>query len=278
MPELPEVEVVKRFLASNILGNKINAVKIFDSKLIKNIDINKFKKIIINNKINDVTRIGKYLIFKLNDYVLISHLRMEGKYYIINENDFSKLPKQHIMIMYKLDQNKILVYLDTRKFGTLNLLPLDNYLQLLPISKLGFEPMDKKLTVNYLKSKWKNKTQSLKTALLDQTTILGIGNIYADEILFASKLHPLSKPKLLNNNDLKLIIDNARDILLKSISEGGTTIKTFNSRNGKIGNYQKYLKVYSKAGLKCVQCFNKIQRIKVNGRGTYFCNNCQKLK
>ncbi len=276
MPELPEVETVKRILLQKILNYKITDVRIFHSKLIKNIDFEEFKSLIINKEIINLKRIGKYLIFCIEEYVLLSHLRMEGKYYFIDKKDANKYNLKHRMIEFELDYDKLLIYLDTRKFGTMHLYSKNYYLKSKPLQKIGLEPFNNKLDLQYLKSKIGKSKKVIKTLLLDQSIISGIGNIYADEILFASSIHPLKQGINLNDADYLEIIQNSIKIFDASINVGGTTVSTFNSfNNSHKGNYQNYLKVHMRKDQKCYSCLNIIVKIKVNGRGTYFCNHCQ---
>lgn len=214
--------------------------------------------------------------FELNDYYLLSHLRMEGKYFIKNEED--ELSKhEHVVFTF---ENKIknsheqLRYHDTRKFGKMYLLPKEEVYKTKPLKDLGLEPWDKALTVDYLKQKFKNKP--IKTELLDQSIIVGIGNIYADEILFLSKINPLENAKTLSDEKIYKIIENTKKVLDEAIKEGGTTIKSYTSSEGVHGRFQNKLLVHTKDI--CPNCQTKIEKITVGGRGTYFCPNCQKEK
>jgi len=271
MPELPEVETVKRSLKKLVLGEKIINVNIKYNKLIENISIEEFKNKLINQTINDIKRRGKWLMFELDDYYLLSHLRMEGKYLIRTINDdYSK----HELIGFDFKSNKSLRYQDFRKFGKFHLIKKEEVYNIKPLNELGLEPLENNLTIDYLKEKFLNKKQPIKTTLLDQRIIVGIGNIYADEILFLSSINPLKKTNLLTEKEIKKIIDNSKEILKKAIEYGGTTIKSYESSEGVHGNFQNLLSVH---GLKkCINCSNDITKIKVNGRGTYYCKNCQK--
>lgn len=276
MPELPEVETVRRVLSQKVVGLTISNVRLNDNKIIKQPEIDSFLKLIINQKINRVDRLAKHLIFVLDDYVLISHLRMEGKYFYNKKNDPGQW--QHIMIVFEFTNGYELRYLDTRQFGTLHLQDINTYINQLPLSKVGYEPFSQEVTVEYLKKFWSKKTQAIKTCLLDQTVISGIGNIYADEILFQAKIHPCSSPKYLTDKDLQAIIDASRDILQKAVEQGGTTIATYQADIQVHGNFQDLLKVHTRAKQLCFLCGSLIEKIKLNGRGTYFCFFCQKVK
>ena len=188
MPELPEVETVKENLKKRLINTKINDVKVLYNNIIAYPDTNTFEKTLKNKKVKDITRRGKFIIFDLEDYYLLSHLRMEGKYFIKNKNDQIN---KHEHVIFNLDNNQELRYMDTRKFGKMFLIQKENIDTIGPLKELGLEPFDKKLTPNYLKEKIKNKIIPIKTALLDQSIIAGIGNIYADEILFLAHVNPL---------------------------------------------------------------------------------------
>ncbi len=269
MPELPEVETVKEKLKKELLRKRIKDFKVFYNGIIAT-DLNFFKNNIINQEIVDITRRGKFLIFELSDYYLVSHLRMEGKYFIKNIDE--EINKHEHVIFYFDDFT--LRYHDTRKFGKMYLVPKDKLLSDTPLNKLGLEPWDKELNSSYLKDKY-NCNIAIKTLLLDQSIITGIGNIYADEILFLSKINPTKKGKDLKINELNKIIDNTKKVLEQGIKNKGTTIHSFSSL-GVIGDNQNHLLVHTKEGQPCPICSFIIKKIKVNGRGTYYCPKCQK--
>ena len=271
MPELPEVETVKNGLIKKVLNKKITNCKIIYEGIIAYPQKEKFIKNITNQTITDIKRRGKFLIFELNNYYLISHLRMEGKYFIKNKEESLN---KHDHVIFILDYKEELRYNDTRKFGKMHLVKKDE-LNKTPISKLGLEPWDESLTKEYLKEKL-NKKKAIKTLLLDQSIITGIGNIYADEILFLSKIHPETEGKNLTNKNIIDIINNTRIILEKAIESGGTTIHTYTSVDGITGRFQQELMVHNKKLQPCPICKNEILKIVVNGRGTYYCPRCQK--
>lgn len=273
MPELPEVEIVKENLKKRLINTKINDVKVLYNNIIAYPDTNTFEKTLKNKKVKDITRRGKFIIFDLEDYYLLSHLRMEGKYFIKNKNDQIN---KHEHVIFNLDNNQELRYMDTRKFGKMFLIQKENIDTIGPLKELGLEPFDKKLTPNYLKEKIKNKIIPIKTALLDQSIIAGIGNIYADEILFLSHVNPLKKSNTLKEKELNNIIKSTKEVLNKAIAKGGTTIHTYTSVDGIKGTYQDSLFVHNKEKELCKVCQTQIKKIKVGGRGTYYCPHCQK--
>lgn len=272
MPELPEVETVKNTLKGLVLNKKILKVDVYHNNIIAYPSVDEFKEKIKNQVINDIERRGKWLIFELDDSYLVSHLRMEGKYYLKEKTE--ELSKhEHVVFDFG---NQELRYHDTRKFGKMYLIDKDKLETSMPIKELGLEPWDEHLNTGYLKEKYSHKSIPIKTVLLDQSIITGIGNIYADEILFKSKINPLTKPTNLTEEQLKNIIKYTRSTLEEAIKLGGTTIKSYESAKGVHGLFQNKLLVHSHAGEACPECGNKIIKITVNGRGTYYCEHCQR--
>lgn len=270
MPELPEVEVVRQQLKQKILNKKIVKVNTFYDGII-NDDKNEFIDVLTNNIIIDVERYGKYLVFILKDnHVVISHLRMEGKYHIRNSNDEIN---KHEHITFVFDDSTELRYHDTRKFGRMDLRTKENYLKVKPLSNLGHEPfvMENDELYNLISK----KNVPIKVALLDQTIIAGLGNIYVDEVLFLSKINPTRLSSSITKDEANLITKNSVITLNKALTLGGTTIRTF-SATDMHGKFQNHLLVHTKVNTPCQNCGTNIIKIKVGGRGTYICENCQR--
>ena len=274
MPELPEVETVKETLKNFLIGQKIRKVIAPYPNIIKD-DLDSFKDKIIGQQFNDILRYGKYLLFQLDDYVLVSHLRMEGKYFI--RNSLKELSK-HEHVIFELDNGKFLSYHDVRKFGTMELVLKGTEFELESLSKLGFEANDENADINIIYEKFRKANRPVKTVLLDQTVITGLGNIYVDETLFLTKIHPQEIASHLSFDEVSNLIKNARTILNKAIALGGTTIRTYQSSLGVDGRFQNELNVHTLVGKPCPVCSTEIIKIKVGGRGTYLCPNCQKRK
>ena len=271
MPELPEVETVKNTLKRLVLNKRIVNVNIMYPNMIEYPDIETFKNNLLNQTINDVKRRGKWLMFELNDYYLLSHLRMEGKYVIRNLGDeYNK----HEHVEFVFSDNTTLRYKDTRKFGRMYLYKKNEVLNNKPINELGLEPWDSNLNINYLKDKMKNKRLPIKTLLLDQSIIVGLGNIYVDEVLFLSHINPNKKYSELKNKDLENIIKYTKEVLEHAIKLGGTTIRSYESSEGVHGLFQNELLVHGKDI--CPNCNKKIEKIRIGGRGTYYCPKCQR--
>lgn len=273
MPELPEVETVKETLKRQTLNRKIVGVNVYYNNIIEYPTVSEFKKNIVNQTINDVKRRGKWLMFELDNYYLLSHLRMEGRYFIKSKQD-KILNHEHVS--FTLDNDLELRYLDTRKFGRMHLIPKEEVFKRKPLNELGLEPWDKALTIAYLKEKYKSKKLPIKTVILDQSIIVGIGNIYADEILFLSHVNPLKKACEINDKEAENIIINTKKVLEKAIKYGGTTIRSYESSEGVHGRFQQELLVHGKEHELCPNCNAFILKIRVGGRGTYFCPKCQK--
>lgn len=272
MPELPEVETVKNTLKNLVLNKKIIDVNILYANIIATPSMNEFIEQLKNETIRDISRRGKWLIFHLDQYHLLSHLRMEGKYLVRKPNDpYDK----HEHVEFVFSDGSCLRYKDTRKFGKMYLFPKEETYLTKPLNELGLEPWDEKLTVTYLKEKLKNKKIPIKTSLLDQSIIVGIGNIYVDEILFLSHIHPSKASSSLQDKQLKNIIKHTKEVLEKAIQLGGTTIKTYESSEGVHGKFQNELLVHNNPG-NCPTCHTKIEKIRIGGRGTYYCPICQK--
>ncbi len=272
MPEIAEVETVRNVLKKRILNKRIKDVNIFYSNMIDN-DIDYFKKVLIGNEFIDIKRIGKWLLFELDNYYLLSHLRMEGKYFIKNTCE-KKEKHEHVIISFT--DNTDLRYHDTRKFGRMKIIKKEDLYNCEEIKKQGIEIISDKLTKEYLFNKFNNKLIPIKTSLLDQSIISGLGNIYADEVLFLSKINPKRKTNSITLDECESIIKSGNKIIKNAIKEGGTTIKSYTSSLGVTGNYQNYLKVHKKEGCKCEVCGNIIKKIKIGGRSTYYCEVCQK--
>ncbi len=278
MPELPEVTTIINVLKrSTLLNNKIISVDVLKPKVIQNTSIQRFKNFFINEKIINIERLGKYIIYKLtNKKVFVSHLRMEGKFFYDVKSTLNKLP--HLMVLFNFKDGNSLAYCDSRMFGTFSIYTENNYLKSKELSKLSIDPLDKKFISKFLFNKINKINQPIKTVLLNQSIISGIGNIYADEILFMCKINPLTKAKALTIRDCELICKYSKKILLDAIKCKGTTIFSYKFDKNHSGEFQKYLKVHQRENKLCKNCKTPIVKIKINGRGTYFCPKCQKEK
>lgn len=272
MPEKPEVLTVVKTLKTKIINKTIRSVDIFWDNIIVQPDISQFKKQIKNQQILDISTRGKWIVFHLTSYVLLVHLRMEGKFF------FRKIGEdrnKHEHVIFTFDDGEQMRFHDVRKFGKIYLLSKENYLDVKPLKDMGYEYDDKKLTSNYLYQKLQTKSIPIKTSLLDQTIITGIGNIYDDEILFLSKISPHRKSNQVTIDECDLIIDSTRKVLDHAILLGGTTIKSFTSSEGVHGLFQNELLVHGKKNGLCPNCSTPLKVDKINGRSSYYCPKCQ---
>lgn len=274
MPELPEVETVRRGLEKLILGKKISNIEIRYPKMIKT-DLNQFQKELPGQVIQSMGRRGKYLLFNLRDKVLISHLRMEGKYFYYPD----EIPeRKHAHILVHFEDGTTLVYEDVRKFGTMELLApelLDSYF----ISKkLGPEPTDQDFDLGRFKLALKKSKKPIKSHLLDQTLVAGLGNIYVDEVLWRAKVHPSRLSNSLTAQEARKAHDETIKVLGQAVEKGGSTIRSYTNAFGEDGTMQEFHQVYDKAGQACSRCGSTIEKIQLGGRGTYFCPKCQRRK
>ena len=273
MPEIAEVETVRNTLKKRILNKPIKSINVRYTKMIES-NLEEFKKVLVGRSFLDIKRRGKWLIFDLGNYYLLSHLRMEGKYFIKNhEEELNK--HEHVIITFT--DNTDLRYHDTRKFGRMNLIKKEELATAEEIAKQGLEPGDENLTAKYLADKFKKKRLPIKTVLLDQTIISGLGNIYANEVLFAAGIDPLKKACDVSLEEASRIVTESNRIIKAAIKMGGTTIKSYTSSLGVTGRFQQYLCVHKREGMPCLKCGTTILNMKVNGRSTYFCPKCQEV-
>ena len=279
MPELPEVETSKRYIKQFLLNAKILNIQSRVCKLRWEINPD-IKKIFNNTTILKVDRIGKYiLINSSNKNTLILHLGMSG-YLSINEANSKKIKHDHIIVNFKSvnGKKKSLIFNDQRRFGYIDFYNTYNLKKHFLIKNLGVDGLSKSLKDEFLRPIFIRKTTIIKNALLDQKIICGIGNIYASEILFYSKIHPLKKVNHLSENEINLLLINIKIVLSKAVLNGGTTIKDYKQPNGKVGYFKQKLKVYGRAELKCYDCRSIILKLNINKRATYICPDCQKDK
>ena len=273
MPELPEVEVVKCFLESRIVRKKILKVLTINEKLRYKVPSN-LNLSLRNLIIAKILRRGKYLIllFKDSKFNLLIHLGMTGYFRISDEI----VEKKHDHLIFFLEK-KILVYNDIRKFGFVKVYCDNEIFYSSHLINMGVEPLSKNFNLNYFNT-FRKRAVDLKSLLMNQSFVAGLGNIYCSEILYDARVSPLRKIESLNDTEIRNIIKSTKKILKKAISFGGTTIKNFIVSEEKIGYFKNKLKVYSREKKKCLRCLKGIviKKIKQSGRSTFFCEKCQK--
>jgi formamidopyrimidine-DNA glycosylase len=275
MPELPEVETVRKTLKKLVLHKTIDDVTIHWPKIIKNpVEVEQFIDALKGETIVDIGRRGKFLIIYTGTFALVSHLRMEGRYGLYHsEEPYDK----HTHVIFDFTDGTQLRYRDVRKFGTMHLYKKGDEFNNPPLIALGPEPFSDEFTVEYLTDKLKKTSRKVKPALLDQNVLVGLGNIYVDEALFRAGIHPeriassLTKPE---------IVDLHREIVAtldEAVKKGGSTIRSYVNSQGEIGMFQLELYAYGRQGEECKRCGHPLEKITVGGRGTHFCPNCQKV-
>ena len=286
MPELPEIEIVKRSLFKMINKAKIIDIKIYNKNLRFKIP-HTFSKLLIGERILKISRRSKYLIFHFEKKLLLAHLGMTGKLLLMRSRDNAifktsfyydlNILQKHNHIYFMLNNGLVLIYNDTRRFGFFKLYNTTQLNKIIFLKKLGLEPFSKKLNVRYFEKFVQNKKKNIKNLLMDQTFVSGLGNIYVNEALFMSKIIPLRICNDLNKSEIKNLISNIKKILKLSISEGGSSIRDFQNTLGKSGNFQQFFNVYGKENKNCsrISCKGKIKKIVISNRSSFYCNRCQ---
>ena len=274
MPELPEVETVRRGLEKLISGKKIASLDIRYPKMIKT-DLDQFQKELPGQVIEFMGRRGKYLLFYLTDKVLISHLRMEGKYFYYPD----QVPeRKHAHVFIHFEDGGTLVYEDVRKFGTMELLDPEILEAYFLSKKLGPEPTKQDFDLENFIAALKKSKKPIKSHLLDQTLVAGLGNIYVDEVLWSAQVHPTRPSQSLTRAEATAIHNQTISVLGQAVEKGGSTIRTYTNAFGEDGTMQNFHQVYDKAGQACSRCGGVIEKFQLGGRGTHFCPNCQRRK
>lgn len=273
MPELPEVETIRRDLEKMIIGKKIINIRVIQKKSIKN-SLAYFVQSLEKNSIESINRKGKLLSLKItkNNNNLLIHLRMTGQLVYYQEE---KIAEKNTRVIFTFSDNSQLFFNDTRRFGYLQI--VNKKEKNAEFEKMGIDILDKHFTLEKLKKLLKNKRRNLKSFLLNQKLIAGIGNIYADEICFNAKLRPDRKTETLRDNEIKKLYNSIIKIIKLAIKNRGTTFNDYFDSSGKKGKFSKFLKVYQREKEICQNCGKKsIKKIKVAGRATRYCDNCQK--
>ena len=286
MPELPEVEIVRQSLNKKIRQKKVKKVIIRNKNLRIKIPAT-FKKIFEKNLIKKVSRFSKYLIIHFSNYKFcLIHLGMSGTIHLINfknKKNFTNLsfynspflPKKHNHVEIIFENFKI-IYNDPRRFGFFQIINNSKDLKKRFIH-LGPEPFDNNFNLKYFLKFIKDKERTIKDLLIDQKFVSGIGNIYASEILFLSKINPMKKIKLLSGKECSQIIFNSKKVLISAIKKGGSSIRDFKNTDGNKGGFQDSFNVYQREGKNCkrVNCNGKIIKLIIANRSSFFCSFCQ---
>lgn len=273
MPELPEVETVRRTLELLVKGKQIEDVIITYPKLIKEPDdAEMFRSMLQGETIESIDRRGKFLLIYVTDYVIVSHLRMEGKYRL---HEAADPVDKHTHVRFRFTDGSELRYNDVRKFGTMHLFQKGEEKGRLPLADLGPEPFSEELTAVYLQKHLQKTNRKVKVVLLDQRVLVGLGNIYVDEVLHRSNIHPEREASSLLLEEIEKLQEEIVLTLMEAVEKGGSTIRTYINSQGQIGTFQKSLFVYGRKGEACETCGAPIEKTVVGGRGTHYCPVCQ---
>lgn len=273
MPELPEVETIRRGLTRKIVGLKITQTKVNLAK-ITNISSKEFAKLVKGRRVRKVSRFAKILVVDLSGGLSLAiHLKISGQLIYIRK---SLLLVKHTHVILSFNNGYELRFIDPRQFGYVKLFKTSELPEKMELDKLGPEPLTKEFTLSIFKKRLNRRPKShIKPLLMDQHFISGIGNLYADEILFAAKVHPLKRVRRLKPIEVKKIYQHIKPILNKAIKYKGTSVDSYRDAQGKRGLYLQFVKAYDQEGEPCIRCKKPIKRIKIGTRSAYFCPRCQ---
>ncbi|BAH42383.1 formamidopyrimidine-DNA glycosylase [Brevibacillus brevis NBRC 100599] len=274
MPELPEVETVVRTLRGLVMGKTIERVSVHLARIVRQPDdVEAFKSLLVGQTIQDIQRRAKFIQFFLNEDVLVSHLRMEGRYGVYQADD---PVEKHTHVVFHFTDGTELRYRDVRQFGTMDLFPKGKETTIGPLAKLGVEPLDKSFTPEVLGKLLKGRSTKIKPLLLNQECIVGLGNIYVDESLFKAGIHPEKPAGKLTDKEVIRLHESIVSTLQEAVEQGGSSIKSYVNGQGEMGMFQQSLLVYGRKDEACTKCGAEIIRFVVGGRGTHICPDCQK--
>jgi len=273
MPELPEVEVVCRGLLTSILNDKITSILVRCYNLRHKIPQN-LNSVVENTKIIDITRRAKYILINLdNNIALIIHLGMTGNL-VVHQHQRDSFNKHDHVIFY-LESGKELVYHDVRRFGLIKTCNIDQLDDLSLFADNGPEPLTQAFNAKYLYDSLRHKSSGVKQAIMSNNIVVGIGNIYACEILFRSRINPFREAKDITINEAEEIVNHTRSVLMSAIDAGGSSFSDYLNASGDRGYFQHNFQVYQRQDCSCVNCLHPIMRAKQQGRSSFFCPNCQ---
>lgn len=274
MPELPEVETVKRTLEKKLVGLTIEKVELDLPKIVRIPPAEEFTQLLEGNKILRMGRRGKYLLLHLTgNLTMVIHLRMTGRLVFTRPD---KPREKHTHAVFTLSSGDQLRFTDTRQFGRIWLAPTGEIDQIPGLKDLGVEPLSESFTRDFMKKELKRRRTRIKPLLLDQTFIAGLGNIYADEALHLARLHPQRLAAGLNPREITRLYQSIRNVLTEGINNRGTSFRDYVDGDGRPGNNKESLRVYSREGKPCLKCGKPIVRTRIGGRSSFFCPCCQK--
>ncbi len=268
MPELPEVETIKRGLEKKILGKKVKSVEINTGRTVRKPSPRKFKEEVEGKKFTQIIRRGKYLILGLSSgKKIMVHLRMTGQLIYGKKDAKSR-------VSFLLSNGKYLNFKDNRHLGEIRL--VENWERVSSISRMGMEPLEDSFTLKVFGEMLNKKKAKIKPLLMNQEFLAGVGNIYAQEALFQAGIHPEKQAHRLKRGEMKSLFSEIRKVLNKAIDYKGTSLASYVDTDGRKGSFRSRLRVYGRGGAPCIKCKTPLQFVKIGGRGTTFCPRCQK--
>lgn len=288
MPELPEVETIRRGLKQILPGKIVQAAREIDSPKSFPNPASEVKQFLIGAEVTNVRRRAKVLMIDLSSqYSLVVHLKMTGQLIYVGENRWggghpndsfvSDLPDRSTRVEIKFTDKTILFFNDQRKFGWVRLMPTVLIPELDFMKKVGPEPLEDSFTTKmFIERVRRHQNTTIKSAILNQETLAGVGNIYADESLWGAKIHPATKVRDVSDTKLKKLLQEIKYVMQLSIDNGGSTYSNYVNADGEKGNYlAEFARVFRREGQPCLKCGAEIQKTRVAGRGTHFCPHCQ---
>ncbi|MGX7109256.1 DNA-formamidopyrimidine glycosylase [Facklamia miroungae] len=281
MPELPEVNSVMLGLNQLVQGKTIKKARVYWPRIVGREtfeEAQSFAMELANQQIQLVDRRGKYLIFYLSDKIMISHLRMEGKYQYIPKDQIGDYQKdKHTHLEFSMTDGSLLNYHDVRKFGRIELIKKESIEVFFRDKKLGPEPIESEFKLEKFQVSLAKINRAIKPVLLEQKVVAGLGNIYVDESLFRAGIHPSSLASSIPPHQIKRLHQSIIQVIAEAVEAGGSSIRTYRNTLGEAGKFQHALKVYGRKGQPCVNCGSSIEKIQLAQRGTHYCPNCQKI-
>ena len=274
MPELPEVETVRKSLECRVVGLAITLVNLINPKEAKAGEYRDFSTAIQGKKFTGFLRRGKYLIAQLEDGIsIVVHLRMTGRWvYCAPQREVPK----HTHIIFQLSDGNELRFTDVRRFGGMELIPTLGLATHPGLAKLGVEPLSEEFSAAGLREIVRGRKGKIKSLILDQTRLAGLGNIYADEALFLAGIHPERVAETISSSEVSRLYESIRSVLAAGIANKGTSFRDYVDGEGQQGSNQISLNVYGRSGLACTNCGAALAKLKVGGRTSVYCPNCQR--
>ncbi len=275
MPEMPEVETIRKDLSKRVCGRQIISAEVRLARQLRAPNtVEEFESLVIGKTILKIDRRGKYLLCDLDDVVVVFHLGMTGQLYYTQETD--NIDMVHVRFLCRLDSGEYIVFADVRTFGGIYALKKEQLGEIRGLATLGPEPLSEELTAVYLSSRLAKRKSPIKAFLLDQRQVGGLGNIYVDEALFVAGISPMRKCDSLTMEEVERLIVAINRVIADGIRDGGTTLRDYRNGEGGKGDHQNHLFVYGRGSRPCVICGNTIEKCTVGGRGTHYCTMCQK--